>query len=173
DCTRPLYLVNQISILSTFDTIHDYNLRNLLNVYHWSCFVMMAVMILILIRLASYKNTLWKSFWSFIDPLVGEGNNHSIKCFSYTLYLLALIPFLEVIRNEFMTSLIAVKEVKLDTLDDLLDPEVTVYMFKSPQYWKNESKMIDDDVLKTKLNILFTNVGNKTSIEDWLKLTKS
>src|SRR5882757_1050274 len=91
-CTRPLYLINQVSFLSTFDTKHDYDLTKLLKVYHWSSWIILILMNFILISISSYKNTLWKSFWSFIDPLFGDGNSLSLKCFSYALYLLALIP---------------------------------------------------------------------------------
>jgi hypothetical protein len=172
-CTRPLYLVNQISILSTFDTKHDYNLGNLLNVYHLSCLVTMAVCVLLFISITSLKSTLWKSFWAYVDPLIGRRDNMTFKCFSYTIYLLALIPFLEIIRNELLASLITVKEVKLDTLDDLLDPKVTVYMFINHNYWSHESEMIDDVQLKEKLKSLFTKVSKQTNVEDWLKLLQN
>ena len=104
NCTRPLYLLNQISILSSFDTIHDYNLINLLNVYHWSCLVMLAVCVLLFILISSLKSTIWDSFWAYIDPLIGRKDNKTFKSFSYTIYLLALIPFLEIIRNELLAS---------------------------------------------------------------------
>jgi hypothetical protein len=127
-------------------------------------------MISILILLTSYNNTLWKSFWAFIDPLFGKGNSLSLKCFSFVLYLLALIPFLEIIRNELLTSLVSVKEIKSDTIDDLLDPRITVYTFVDPQYWKSESKMIDDIQLRNKLQAFFDKIGKRSEPEDWFNL---
>jgi hypothetical protein len=173
NCTRPLYFVNQISILSTFDTKHDYKLSNLLKVYHWSCLVVLAVCVLLFILIASIKSTLWKSFWGYVDPLIGRRDNLTFHSFSFTLYLLALIPLLEIVRNELLASLIAVKEVKIDTLDDLLDPKVIVYMFKDPKQWRKESEMIGDVQLKEKLKSFFTKVGNQTSVEDWIKLLQN
>jgi hypothetical protein len=169
-CTRPLYLINGLSILSTFHTKHDYNLSNLLKVYHWSSWLTLVTMIFILILLTSYYNTIWKSFWSFIDPLLGSGDSNSLKCFSFALYLLALIPFLEIIRNELLASLVAVKEIKSETIDDLLDPKITVYMFQKPQFWKKESEKIDDIQLRVKLQALFTKIGKSSGINDWLNL---
>ena len=61
------------------------------------------------------------------------------------------------------------KEMKSDTLDDLLDPELTVFMFKEPKYWKNESRMINDEQLKTKLENLFDKL-NYSSIDGWLEM---
>src|SRR5581483_3441593 len=68
-CTRPLYLVNQISFISTIDTKHNYDLTKLLKVYHWSIWLTLAALVSILILLANNKYTFWKSFWSYIEPL--------------------------------------------------------------------------------------------------------
>src|SRR5882757_3993574 len=142
-CTRPLYLINQISFISTFKTKHDYDLTKLLKVYHWSSWITLAAMISILILLANNQNTFWKSFWSFIDPLFGKGNSLSIKCFSYALYLLALIPIIEIVKNEILASLMIFKELKFDTLDDFINPKVVVWMLDNPNYWRRECKKIN------------------------------
>jgi hypothetical protein len=171
-CTRPLYLINRLSILSTFDTKHDYDLMNLLKVYHWSCWLTLAAIISILILLASYNNTFWKSFWSFIDPLLSKGNSHSIKCFSYALYLFALIPFLQIIQNELLANLVAVKEIKSDTIDDLLDPKITIFMFHDRESLRRDIDKVDDFELRVKLQSLLTKIGKTSSLEDWINLTQ-
>ena len=169
NCTRPLYLLNEISILSTFDIKRDYNLSNLLNVYHWSCFVVLAVCVLLFILISSLKSTLWKSIWAYIDPLIGRYDNTTFKSFSYTFYLLALIPFIEIIRNELLASLVTMKEVKSDTLDDLLDPEITVFMFREIKYWKNESRLIADELLERKFDSLFEK-STHSSLGSWFEM---
>lgn len=134
---------------------------------------MLALMISILITLSSYKNTFYKSFWSFIDPLVGKGNSLSLKCFSYALYLIALIPFIEIIRNELHSSLLVMKEIKFDTIEELLDPKVVVIMFKDPIYWLKESARINDVELSIKLQLLFKKIDKQFNSDDWMILIQN
>ena len=89
---------------------------------------------------------------------------------SFALYLLALIPFLEIIRNELLTNLVAVKEIRSDTIDDLLDERITVYMFENPLWWKNESEKVDNVPLRVKLEALFTKIGKRSGVNEWLNL---
>ena len=130
-------------------------------------------MISILILLANNKYTFWKSFWSFIDPLFDKGNSLSIKCFSYTLYLLALIPIIEIVKNELLTSLVVYKELKFDTLDDFINPKVVVWMHDNPNYWRRESEKINDTQLSLKLQTLFKKIDKPYNIHDFISLIQS
>lgn len=132
NCTRPLYLSNQISIISTVEKYHDYESMKCLKVYHWTVWFVLAMIIFFLITFSVIirKESLWKAFWSFVSALLLQnGSPRAIKCFTFTAYLLALIPFIEIIRNELLVNLVTIRETKADTIDDLLNSNIRVYMF--------------------------------------------
>jgi len=164
-----MYLINDISFISTVNKNHQYDLAKLLKVYDWTVWLTLTLTILILIALASVKYTLWKSFISFTEPLFGKGNPLAIKCFTYVTYLLALIPIIEIIKNELLSSLVAMDEIKSDTLDDLLNPNVFTGIFDDIPYYFEESEKVDEEILKRKLIALF-NKTKEITLEFLLKL---
>jgi hypothetical protein len=111
-----------------------------------------------------------KSFWAFIDPLLGEGNPLAIRSFTYVTYLLALIPFLEIIRNELLVNLVLVKERSSDTIEDLLDPKVFVFLFDNKEYWEKECLKLDDPQLKANFEQLLSKISSKSNMNDLFEL---
>jgi len=169
-CTRPLYLSNEISILSTVDRIDEYDSTSMLKVYNWDTWITFMITLIVLISISSVKTTLRHSFWSFIDPLFGKDNPHAVKGLTYALYLLAIIPFIEIMRNELLVKLVTVKEKSCDTIDDLMDPRVKVFSFIDMDYLNQVNKNIEDARLRQKLDKLFKKIGKSTGLSDWLEL---
>jgi hypothetical protein len=173
-CTRPLYLSNQISIISTVDLYHDYEPTKCLKVYNWKVWLVLEMIIFFLIAftLIIRKVSLRKAFWSFVNPLFHQNvSTRAINCFTYTTYLLALIPFIEIIRNELLINLVTIREFKVDTIDDLLNPKIRVYMFDDKDYWLKEIEMLDEEgELKDKLKSLFHKTKHY-SLQQWFEFT--
>lgn len=149
-----MYLLNDISFISTINKNYQYDLTKLLKVYHWNVWLTLTMTILTLIAFSSMKYTLWKSLISYTEPLLGKGNPLAIKCFTYITYLLALIPIIEIIKNELLVNLVAIEEIKSDTIDDLLSPNVVTLIFDYKDYIQ-ESKQLDEEILSRKLSNLF------------------
>jgi hypothetical protein len=172
-CTRPLYLSNQFSFISTVDRIDDYDLKSMLKVYHWNTWISFGILFLTIISITSMKSTLWNSFWSFIAPLFDQTNPRAIKSFIYVSYLLTLIPFLGIIKNELLANLIAVKEKSYDTIDDLVQSNVTIFMFEDINYLRMENSKINDVEFRENLDKLFDKIGKRSRVGDWIKLVNN
>jgi hypothetical protein len=172
-CIRPLYFSNQISILSTVEKNFHYDLNKLLSFYQSNVWFTLFGLILFLISFTAIKNPIRNSSWAFIDPLFREGNPRAIKCFSYSVYLVALIPFLNVISNELLVNLVAVKEHTSNTINDLLDPSIFVLLFDNKEYWEKEMRKLDDSHLKTDFSRLLSKVTRKSDINDLMELIQN
>jgi hypothetical protein len=171
-CTRPLYLSNELSILSTVDKIDEHDLTSMLKVYNWDTWITFMVFLFILISFSSIKTTLWNSFWSFFNPLFGQENPHALKSLTYVFYLLALIPLLEIMRNELLVKLVAVKEKSCDTIDDLMNPNVKVFSFNM-NYINHVNKIVEDTQLRQKLEKLLKKIGKSKGVADWIELIQN
>jgi hypothetical protein len=170
DCTRPLYLSNKISIMSTIDTKQGYDLTRIIEVYHWTSWLTLFALIIFLISFSCIKNTIKQSFWAFIEPIFAKGNSLAIKCFTYTCYLLALVPFLEIMKNEILVNLVTIKEIKSDTIDDLFNPKVVVYLFDNQlSYFSEEIEKIKDTQFGKKLARLLFKI-KEANVDDLLRL---
>jgi len=93
---------------------------------------------------------------------------------TYGAYILALIPFLEIIRNELLANLVAVKETSYHTIDDLLNPKTFIFMNGDFDYLREENRKLDhDSELREKLEKLLDKIGKRSSASDILKLVSN
>jgi hypothetical protein len=69
-----------------------------------------------------------------------------------------------------LANLVAVKETSYDTIDDLLNPKVYIWMWGDLEFLREENKLVDDSQLREKLEKLFDKIGKRTSASEMLKL---
>jgi len=81
-----------------------------------------------------------------------------------------LIPFLEIIKNELLANLVAVKETSFDTVDGLLNPKAYILMWGDLDLMRVENeKLVHDSQLRKKLEKLFDKIGKRINAADILK----
>ena len=130
NCTKPLYLSNLLMFISVnvnkpLPPIVD--IWKGLETKIWFI-IITAFLILYFTHKISHKLTqnnrkhhsLLEFIWIYFKPLLGIGEHLDHHNYMYILWLISLIPLVEVIRNELLSNLVTRPVDNADTIDDLL-----------------------------------------------------
>ncbi len=148
NCSKPLYISNQVSILSA-------NVRKEIPpaMEIWKCFEIRVwilicfafIFIIIADKILSknknrYSKSIYDIFWFYFKPLIGIGEHLRYYNLFYILWLISVRPLTEVFRNDLCANLIAVPNRDIDNLDDLLVDNLNVYT-DGPKlhYWRKDT----------------------------------
>jgi hypothetical protein len=67
------------------------------------------------------NHSFWSSIWTNINIVLGQGVSIQELKITQLFFIISLIPFIELIRNELVSSLVSVPEKYAENMDDLIN----------------------------------------------------
>ena len=131
NCSKPLYISNQMVILSPDIPQQKYPVDHILNTFDikiWSLIIMSLIFIMFINRF-SFKlksvnirlQNIWQLFWIHFWPMIGKPHNLGFRCYLYLLWIIALFPLTEIVKNDLLANLLNQELIPLETIDDILE----------------------------------------------------
>jgi hypothetical protein len=81
-----------------------------------------------------FMDSIQSSIWIYYQPLIGKSNIRKPNLL-YLLWLLMIIPMVEIFRNDLLANLISAPTQMADTIDDLLDTRISnTYIYAESHY---------------------------------------
>jgi len=159
NCAKPLFISNQLSILSPVlkgDRAATLDIWKVFDTKVWICILFALLIIVITDKILSLakngnRNNWFNVFWIYFKPLIGIVEPINYKNYLYILWVLTIIHLTEVFKNGILVKLIAVPDLYVNNIDDLLDDRWDVYTPRVDLvYWTNfgrQNSTIDDLML--------------------------
>lgn len=116
---------------------------------------------------ANLMNDFLSSLWIFLQPLCAKGDRRILYAINYLFWLISLIPFLEIYRNDLLSKLVSSPVRTANSVDDLLSSEyqTAVLSAEIKFFVENESKLKYENMQK------FIQLNSKTERINLLKIT--
>ena len=109
ECSQPLYISYQISMISPIVKESQTTFSYLTQTYDsmvWILFFALIIFLSLLTKNLFKKQTFWSSIWSYICLFFGKPNSKRSLSIIQLFYVISIIPFIEIIRNNLLSSLV-------------------------------------------------------------------
>jgi hypothetical protein len=195
-CVRPLFIQNQMSMLTPVIKTQRYSsLINLSRIYDSSVWLTLIAILIFLSFITTFKMKyinkdkgklyllFGESLWIYFKTLLDKGDQKKFITYSYLFWLISILPVIEIYKNELFAKIVLVSERRVDTIDDIIaDGSITVTINeKDLRNLRKESVKTEDDVMREKINklvsktitlnadIIFNYIENVSEMKNRLK----
>ena len=112
-----------------------------------------------LFRKHNKKKSIFHFIWIYSKPILGIGEDLGFRNYFYIIWLLAVFPLIEIVKNDLFDHFVRRKVTFAQTIEDLIDDRYAVYTdpFKQShfgdRYWESENDTfkVNFDKLREKL----------------------
>ena len=133
-CCQPLYISYRLSMLSAIVKGNEISFNYLTQTYEKSVWILLFTFILLL-SIINYKlfskKTFWYSVWTYIYLLFGKSNLRRDLNIMDLFYIISIIPFIEIIRNNLFSSLVSLPEKYANNMEDMINGYYKPYVIDS------------------------------------------
>ncbi len=135
-CVRPLFISNQLSIMTAIIKQSKYSSLFILQTYNIDVWITLLSTVLLLslinsISLMKNNDTIkWlieknlSVIWIICESLLGKGGRKKLFTISYLFWLISILPIIEILKNRLFSIIINVPERMVNNIDELLDDEI-------------------------------------------------
>ncbi len=169
-CVRPLFISNQLSIMTAIIKQSKYSSLFILQTYNIDVWLTLLSTVLLLslinsIKLMKNNDTIkWlikkylSVIWILCESLLGKGKRNKLFTISYIFWLISILPIIEILKNGLFSIIINVPERMVNDIDELLDEKIISLTLS-----KGDFEMIDkESQLSSALEEKFTKLRQKT-----------
>jgi len=190
-CTRPLFLTNQFSMISATIKKFNHSSEGFWRIYDLNIWITLIFILLLLSIFTAFKLNVNKeknlshkflySFWVYFISIFREGNRRKPYILVYILWLISIIPIVEIYKNSLLANLVSIPDLLVDDIGDLLVENRKIYAFNELKIKTMKNISRADSLLKEKWIKIFeklsffdlsTSLKYSNSNEEFTELTK-
>ncbi len=178
-CSQPLYISYELSMISAIVKQSQTSFYYLTQTYETSVWISLITTIIFLSLFSKIflnkskdkKNTFWSSIWTNIHWMLRQSTPKQNLNITQLFFLISLIPFTEIIRNNLFSYLISVPEKSAENIDDLINGYYVPHLIDEAlkDALREEINRETDIVFKQKI-IELNRTVTKFSLDGVLKL---
>src|SRR5258708_26419367 len=131
NCTKPLYISNQLTILSLVLKQDRPSAMDIFNAFNYIVWIniIIAFWTVVLVDTVT-RNThngstikrMLNLVWIYFPTLIGKQTKDSrFTNIVYLFWIISVIPLVEIFKNELLANIVAIPSKLINTIEDLLD----------------------------------------------------
>ncbi len=134
-CSRPLFISYKFSMISAIIKKSVHSSKGFLRIFEMEVWITLIAFLLFLSIFTTYltkiqrknlnqKKGIWERFlsslWTYFVCILGKENRYSPHVITYLLWMISIIPLVEIYRNSLLANLVSNTDVLVDDIDDLI-----------------------------------------------------
>ena len=175
NCSKPLYVTNLLKILSinSYKPLPPiYNIWKGLDTSVWYTILGVFIILFIVYKITNkvydnkFPDTLMGFIWIFFKPMLGILEQPIYVNHLYLLWLISLIPVVEIIKNELLANLLTRRLLYSHTIEDLMDDRLEVYTSNRNHREWTDPRFIDS-LQNNSFKMSFKNLITSSNFKRW------
>ncbi len=172
-CSRPLFITYQFSMMSAIIKKSGHSSKGFLTIFEMEVWITLIAFLLFLSIFTTYltkiqtknlnqKKEIWERFlsslWTYFICILGKGNRYEPHVITYLLWIISIIPLVEIYRNSLLANLVSNTDVLVDDIDDLITANRKIFSLNEIDLksMKNQSRV--ESLLKEKWIEIFEKI---------------
>lgn len=152
-CLKPEYLMNYFTFLTKVKEHSQKDTMDIWKVFDtktWSTIALFYIFCILFntiikrhVKKTNILKNLFTSIYIYYQPLINGGECRKPFNFIYLFWIISVFPLIEIFKNDMYVKLIQFKETRIDTVDELLNLNYTIFIHSSTLEFWNEIFPID------------------------------
>jgi hypothetical protein len=172
-CSRPLFITYQFTMMSAIIKKSGHSSKGFLTIFEMEVWITLIAFLLFLSIFTTYlmkiqtknlneKRGIWERFLSslltYFVCILGKGNRYEPHVINYLLWMISIIPLIEIYRNSLLANLVSNTDVLVDDIDDLITANRKIFALNEfdLKSMKNQSRV--ESLLKQKWIEIFEKI---------------
>jgi hypothetical protein len=172
-CSRPLFITHQFSMMSTIIKKSGHSSEGFLRIFEMEVWITLIAFLLFLSIFTTYltkfqrknvdeKKGIWERFlssvWTYFVCILGKGNRYEPHVITYLLWIISIIPLVEIYRNCLLANLVSNTDVLVDDIDDLITGNRKIFALNEFDLKSMENQSRVESLLKEKWIEIFEKI---------------